>query len=344
MSAHEACMAARQGILRADAEAQVVSLPMSDGGEGMVQCLMQAIDAQPVNVTVRGPLDKPVQATYAIVEGAASRTAYIEMASAAGLTLVPIDQRNPLLTSTYGVGELLLNATRRGCQHVVIGLGGSATCDGGEGMLRCLAPHLPLPLDVTIASDVCNPLYGPEGAAYVFAPQKGATHQQVKQLDQRLRRFAELTVQRGYATPDLAFAPGAGAAGGLGYGLMAYLGAHMLPGIDLMLDATGFDHELQDVQMIITGEGHSDRQTLMGKVPQGVLRRAQRQHIPVALLSGAVTDAQTLCDAGFAHVLSINGQDKRPLHVLMQYQVASANLAATCESLIKHISINSLKN
>lgn len=313
---------------------------MSDGGEGMVDCIAEAVGAKMVSVRVHDPLMLPIEAHYAL--SADGRTAYMEMAATSGLTLVPEDKRNPMLTTTYGVGEMILDAVGRGCRKIVMGIGGSATCDGGKGMIDCLESHLPLSvidavgelaesIEIVVASDVSNPLYGPNGAAYVFAPQKGATPEQVRLLDERLRTFARETEAKGIAPPALAEHPGAGAAGGLGYGLMAYLGATLQSGIDLLLDTIRFDEQIKDADFILTGEGKSDRQTLMGKVSQGVLSRARRLGIPVHLLSGAIEDAAELAQAGFASVHSINENDNRPLEVLMQRDVAMGNMKHTTQ-------------
>lgn len=334
LSAAQACSAAAQGVLRACPGAQVVELPLSDGGEGLMACVARCLPVQMVRVPVHGPLMEPVVAAYAL--SADGQTAYLEMAAASGLTLVPEHSRNPLLTTTYGVGELLVDALRRGCSHVVMGIGGSATCDAGSGMLQALKDNdvdvnKPLcaqyqGLSLTVACDVDNPLYGPSGAAYVFAPQKGATAQQVEELDQRLRQFAIQTEASGIATSQMAYRAGAGAAGGLGYALMAYLGAELRSGIDILLDIVGFDDLLSRADLVLTGEGCSDRQTLMGKVPVGVLRRAQQHDVPVHLYSGAIQDAPLLREAGFSSIHSINQDDNRPLNILMQSQVAMQNM------------------
>ena len=323
ITATEACNAAASGLRSRFPEADILCLPMSDGGEGMTECICRAVNATMVSVTVHDPLMRLIEARYAISPD--GTTAIMEMAAASGLTLVPEPLRNPMLTTTAGVGEMLLDAAHRGCTHVIMGIGGSATCDGGKGMVDFLKPHLPLPLTITIASDVSNPLFGTDGAAHVFAPQKGATPAQVELLDQRLRDFAQLTENQGFATPQLAQHPGAGAAGGLGYALMAYLGAELRSGIDLVLDTISFDALASDADMILTGEGRSDHQTLMGKVPMGILQRANS--IPVHLLSGSILDAAALLNAGFASVTSINEGDHRPLSVLMQPDVAIHNLA-----------------
>lgn len=348
MTAKEACQAAASGLrerfasehLQGHSDTKFVCLPMSDGGEGMAECIAEAVGAAMVSVKVHDPLMRVIDAEYAV--SANGNTAYMEMAAASGLTLVPEDKRNPMMTTTYGVGDMILDAISRGCKKIVMGIGGSATCDGGKGMVSCLEEHLPRPADggltypkladsieFIVASDVSNPLYGKNGAAYVFAPQKGATSDQVKVLDERLRNFASVTEAKGLALPYLALHPGAGAAGGLGYGLMAYLGARLQSGIDLLLDTIHFDAKIKGADFIITGEGKSNKQTLMGKVPSGILKRAKLQGIPVHLISGAIEDSTELLNAGFATIRSINQNDSRPLEVLMQKNVAMNNLKKT---------------
>lgn len=342
MTATEACHAAAAGLLRAHPDAEILELPLSDGGEGLVESLSQFLPLHLVHFAAHDPLMRPINATYAISED--GLTAYMEMAATSGLTLVPPEFRNPLHTTTYGVGEMLLDAAHRGCQSVVIGLGGSATCDGGRGMLQALqdagycqphalpntsapagAQHPSLP-HIRIASDVTNPLYGPNGAAYIFAPQKGATPDQVRLLDAELRQFARETAEQGIAPLALADHPGAGAAGGLGYALMAYLGAELCSGIDLVLDLLDFDRRIAGADWVITGEGQSDAQTLMGKLPEGVLRRCHAQNIPVWLLSGSIVDPDHVLAAAFDRVSSINDGDSRPLPTLLQPSVARANM------------------
>lgn len=351
MSAQEACHAAASGLHERYPDAEVVCLPMSDGGEGMVDCIAEALDVEMITVNVHDPLMQEIEAKYAISfpsdnNKKEQKTAYMEMAAASGLTLVPQEKRNPMITTTYGVGEMILDAIRHGCTKIIMGIGGSATCDGGQGMIECLRPHLPLPAEVIVASDVSNPLYGPEGAAYVFAPQKGATSEQVILLDQRLRDFARQTESAGIASPQLVNHPGAGAAGGLGYGLMAYLHAKLTSGVDLLLDAIHFDQQISDADLVLTGEGKTDGQTLYNiigdntvttadagnasdapkKVPMGVLARAKRLGIPCTLLSGAIEDSQELLLAGFSEVRSINEGDNRPIEELMRKENAMENM------------------
>lgn len=331
LSAAEVCKAARKGILSVCPAAEVHCLPMSDGGEGLVESLMataawSGMALRRVTAHVHGPLMEDRVAAYAISEDGSM--AVMEMASACGLPLVPLDRRDPTRTTTYGLGEMMADAVRRGVQHIVLGIGGSATCDAGRGMLEALRCQLTMPWGVrlSVACDVRNPLFGPDGAAYVFAPQKGATPQQVEWLDAQLRRFARETEDKGLATPCDALLPGTGAAGGLGYALLTYLKAELKPGIEVALDALRFDEVVQSADCVLTGEGCSDRQTLMGKVPQGVLQRAQRQGVPVVLMSGAIRDAEVLHDAGFQRIVCINEGDSRPLEVLLSPHVASENI------------------
>lgn len=362
ISAKEACHAAASVLREQYPDNEVLCLPMSDGGEGMVDCIAEAVGAKVITVKVHDPLMQLIEAQYAI--SADGSTAYMEMAAASGLPLVPKNKRNPMLTTTYGVGDMILDAVNRGCSKIVMGIGGSATCDGGKGMIECIKGHLPLPVEITVASDVSNPLYGENGAAYVFGPQKGATPEQVKLLDEQLRNFAHETEAKDIALPHLAEHPGAGAAGGLGYGLMAYLGATLQSGIDLMLDTINFDELIKDAKFIITGEGKSDNQTLISKtaikqernetcqdytesnfhhlptkVPEGVLNRAKLQSIPVHLLSGAIEDETDLKEAGFASVGSINVNDNRPLEVLMQKEVAMENMKKATKRIIDSLAV-----
>lgn len=333
LAADEACRAAAKGIKKSYPNADVVELPLSDGGEGLVRSIAPTIGAKMTKVCVHDPLMNEIETEYAVAPD--GLTAYMEVASACGLSLVPPNKRNPMETTTFGVGEMIYDAVRRGCKNLVIGIGGSSTCDGGAGMIEFLKPLLPLPIRICVASDVRNPLYGPEGAAYVFAPQKGARPEDVEVLDKRLRAFASTTEKLGFATPKTANLPGAGAAGGLGYALIAYLGAQLLPGIEVVLDLLAFDKIAEDADLIITGEGQSDRQTLMGKVAQGVLRRGQALGIPVHLLSGAIEDTECLLDAGFASIGSINSGDERPLSVLLERNIAATNLERSARRVVE---------
>ncbi len=330
LTAEEACRTAASAISSGMPDAEVVEMPLSDGGEGLVESMKAAFARKGERLTTieckaHGPLMEDVVAHYAI--SCDGTTAFMEMAETSGLTLVPTNRRNPLRTTTYGVGDMLLDASRRGCKKVVMGIGGSATCDAGKGMidrLRNSAENLNFE-NITVACDVTNPLYGENGAAYVFGPQKGADAAQVEELDKRLRLFAKETEALGKATPEQANRPGTGAAGGLGYGLMAYLNAELKSGIDIILDINCFDRVISNANLVITGEGKSDAQTLMGKVPHGVLNRCKVKNIPVWLLSGGIEE-EAILKEHFSIVRSINEGDSRPIEVLMQKEVAKENI------------------
>lgn len=358
LTSAEAEAAALEGIRRVYPQAEIVCIPIADGGEGMLEAL-SSLRVQEVRLRVHGPLDEKVEARYLISSD--GQTAYIEMASASGLPLVPENQRNPLLTTTRGTGQLMRDALDRGCNHLVIGLGGSATNDGGMGMLSALGirflnnqgqklkgrgcdmekvdsidaslTHPALKAArCTAACDVRNPFYGPEGAAYIFSPQKGASPDEVQQLDRGLRHLAELYRQT--TGHDIATLPGAGAAGGLGGALAAFLNAELRPGISLLLETNGFQDKIKGADLIITGEGRADRQTTMGKVPAGVLNESRQTGIPVVLIAGQVTDEEILRSAGFSQVYATTPTDM-PLSTAMQKNVAQANISRTIEDLLK---------
>lgn len=358
LTSAEAEAAALEGIRRVYPQAETICIPIADGGEGMLEAL-SSLCVQEVRLRVQGPLDEKVEARYLISSN--GQTAYIEMASASGLPLVPENQRNPLLTTTHGTGQLIRDALDRGCNHLVIGLGGSATNDGGMGMLSALgirflnnqgqelkgrgcdmekADRIDTSLAhpamkavrCTAACDVRNPFYGPEGAAYIFSPQKGATPDEVQLLDKGLRHLAELYRQT--TGHDIATLPGAGAAGGLGGALAAFLNAELRPGISLLLEANGFQDKIKGADLIITGEGRADRQTTMGKVPAGVLNESRQTGIPVVLIAGQVADEEILRSAGFSQVYATTPPDM-PLSTAMQKDVAQANISRTIERLLK---------
>lgn len=337
MSAHEACSIAAKAIQEINSKTEIVEMPLSDGGEGLTKCIQKIIPTSTIQLTVHGPLMNKLQTCYAISQDGA--TAYMEMASASGLTLVSIKDRNPLTTTTYGVGEMVADAIKRGCQHIVMGIGGSATCDGGIGMIKALEENdcLSSSCRITVACDVTNPLYGPNGAAYVFAPQKGATPEQVIELDNRLKQFAHDTENKGLASKEMAFYPGAGAAGGLGYALLTYLKAELKSGIDIVLDISNFDKALTESDLVITGEGKSDHQTMMGKVPSGVLHLCKKRQTPVWLMSGSIDDTQGNLSKNFDLVKSINENDNRSLDILMQKEVALANLSRCIQKYLQII-------
>ena len=325
LTSMEANQAAAEGIRRVLPDAEIVQVPVSDGGEGFLEAFHAAIGGELVEVTVRDPLMRPVKAKY-LLKG---ETAVIEMAQASGLTLLTNEERNPMVATSYGTGQLVADAVRKGAKHVIVGLGGSATSDAGMGMLQALKENLP-PKDVrfTIASDVKNPLYGENGAAQVFAPQKGATADDVLQLDERARKFAEDSARHfGY---DRSQEAGAGAAGGLGYAFLQYLDADCKPGIQLLLETIHFDEMVKDADLIITGEGAADRQTLMGKLPMGILQ--QSAGVPVCLIAGRINNQEELLRAGFAQVACIN-PDGITLEEAMRKEVAKRNISDTVSRL-----------
>ena len=325
LTSMEANQAAAEGIRRVLPDAEIVQVPVSDGGEGFLEAFHAAIGGELVKVTVRDPLMRPVKAKY-LLKG---ETAVIEMAQASGLTLLTNEERNPMVATSYGTGQLVADAVRKGAKHVIVGLGGSATSDAGMGMLQALKENLP-PKDVrfTIASDVKNPLYGENGAAQVFAPQKGATADDVLQLDERARKFAEDSARHfGY---DRSQEEGAGAAGGLGYAFLQYLDADCKPGIQLLLETIHFDEMVKDADLIITGEGAADRQTLMGKLPMGILQRSAG--VPVCLIAGRIKNQEELLKAGFARVACIN-PDGITLEEAMRKEVAKRNISDTVSRL-----------
>ena len=324
----EANQAASEGILNRMPDAKVVQVPVSDGGEGFLEAFQTAMGGDIVQVHVKDPLMRPIVAPY-LVQG---DTAVIEIAKASGLTLVKPEERNPIVATSYGTGQLVVDAVRRGCKHIIVGLGGSATSDCGIGMLEAIEnSKYKIDNDVcfTIATDVTNPLCGERGAAHVFAPQKGASPDDVLALDARAKRFAEASAK--HLGRDCQNLPGAGAAGGLGYAFMQYMQADCRSGIDLLLDAIHFDELLKDADLVITGEGSADRQTLMGKLPYGILQRARKHQVPVMLIAGRIADQQQLLDAGFARVACINPPGL-PLDIAMQLTTAKQNIRLTIQN------------
>ena len=328
LTSKEANEATAEGIREAYPDAEIVEIPVSDGGEGYMDAFHAAIGGRLEEVTVKDPLMRPIVAKYLLH----NEMAVIEIAQASGLTLLKKEERNPMVATSYGTGQLVADAVRKGAKHIIIGLGGSATSDAGIGMLRALintfAKHgqwddIDIFKDVTftIASDVKNPLYGENGAAHVFAPQKGATPEMVLALDERAKKFAELSAKHfGY---DRSQMTGAGAAGGLGYAFLQYLNATSMSGIQLLLNTIRFKEMVKDADLIITGEGSADRQTLMGKLPMGILEQAGQ--IPVFLIAGKISDRETLINAGFARVECINPPDL-PLEEAMRKNVARHNI------------------
>ena len=328
LSSKEANEAAAEGIRRAYPDVEIIKVPVSDGGEGYMEAFRAAIGGKLEEVMVRDPMMRPVTAKY-LLQG---ETAVIEIAQASGLTLLTKEERNPMVATSYGTGQLVADAVRKGARHIIIGLGGSATSDAGIGMLKALISAFTKQgqwdditafkdVTFTIASDVKNPLYGEKGAAHVFAPQKGATPEMVLRLDERARKFAELSAKHfGF---DRSQMPGAGAAGGLGYAFLLYLDAKSMSGIQLLLDTIRFKELVKDADLIITGEGSADRQTLMGKLPMGILEQAGS--VPVYLIAGRISDREELLNAGFVRVECINPPGIS-LEDAMRKEVAQQNI------------------
>jgi len=303
----------QKGIRNFDERINVELLPMADGGEGTVQSLVDATNGEIIKKEVTGPLGKKVEAFYGILGD--QKTAVIEMAAASGLPLVPKAKRNPLKTTTYGTGELILSALEHGVEQIIVGIGGSATNDAGVGMAQALGAEILDKNDkevafggehldeikeinlenldpriknteILVACDVDNPLFGRNGAAYVYAPQKGADPYIVEQLDNNLRKFSEIVKEE--LNKNINEIPGAGAAGGLGAGLVAFLDAELKAGIDIILELMNFEKKLENVDLVITGEGMLDGQSINGKTPIGVARKAKEKGIAVIAIAGTL--------------------------------------------------------
>ena len=312
----------------------IIALPLSDGGEGWLTAYQQAVGGQLIPVATHDPMMRRVTAHYLRL----GDTAVIEVAQASGLSLLQPEERNPMRATSYGTGEILAKAMLDGCRKFVIGLGGSATSDAGIGMIRALIDVLApsgrfddidmiRQCSFTLGSDVTNPLCGEQGAAYVFAPQKGADAAMVRVLDERACRFAEISARHfGY---DRSHEAGAGAAGGLGYAFMEYMNATCESGARLLLRAARWSRLLPATRFVLTGEGASDAQTLMGKLPQIVLSEARGSQppVPVYLFAGRVADREQLLAAGFADVRAITPTEQS-LDEAMRKDVARGNLSA----------------
>ncbi|MDO4680940.1 MAG: glycerate kinase [Aerococcus sp.] len=336
LSAKEVCDAMAAGIHSVLPEADVIAIPMADGGDGTVEAMVLATQGKCYTETVQGPLpNQQVEATYGILGDGV--TAVIEMAAASGLDLVPERALNPRIATTYGVGELITAALDQGAETIIIGLGGSATNDGGAGMAQALgvkfydANHKSLKLGgaalsdletidvseldprlqqarVIMASDVTNPLTGRTGATAVFGPQKGADEESQEVLDAALTRYGE--VLRAQVGQDVSNNPGAGAGGGIGAGLMAFLGAEVQPGVDVVIRATHLEQRISAADVVFTGEGRIDDQTQYGKTPQGVAKTAKKYGKPVIVIAGSIDgDVSALYQEG---VISIFGTIKQP--------------------------------
>ncbi|OEZ63612.1 glycerate kinase [Duganella sp. HH105] len=343
-------------------DAEYVKLPVADGGEGTVQAMIDASGGRRVNLQVSGPLGEPVEAFYGLMGDGA--TAVIEMAAASGLELVPTALRDPLRTSSYGTGQLIRNALDAGARRFVLGVGGSATNDGGAGMVQALGGRLldadgvELPpgggaldrlqgIDLSgldgrikdcvfdIACDVSNPLVGPQGASHIFGPQKGATPAMVDQLDANLRHYADVIERElGQQVADV---PGAGAGGGIGAAMLVFLGGSLRPGSEIVTAAVGLDAAVADADLVITGEGRIDSQTIHGKTPVGVARVAQRHGKPVIAIAGCLAPGAAVVHGhGIAAVFSAVS---RPCTVEQALAEAAQNVRSAARNVAAVLSL-----
>ena len=360
LSSIEAGEAAKKGILKAIPKAEVVVRPLADGGEGTVEVLSLGMSGKLENIEVTGPLGQKVTCRYGIVES--KSLAIIEMAKAAGITLISKADRNPLHTTTYGVGEIIKDAIVKGCRHFIVGIGGSATNDGGIGMLQALGygildkdgnqvsfgakglkeikeirdenviPELK-ECTFRIACDVTNPLCGEFGCSAVFGPQKGADSEMIDQMDQWLSDYAYLTGEK-YLKADANY-PGTGAAGGLGFAFLGFTNAILESGVKIVLDETKLEDYIKDADMVVTGEGRLDGQTIYGKAPMGVAKLAKKYNKPVIAFSGSVTEDAYVCnehgiDAFFPILRKI-----QMLEEAMDPVNAKENMTATVEQVFR---------
>ena len=357
MSSLDVATAASAGVIEVYSDSEIVSVNVADGGEGTVEAIVDALGGEIVKVQVSDPLGRKIETSY----GIAGETAILEMAAASGLPLLTVEERNPWATSTLGTGEMIMDAIARGCRKFLVGIGGSATNDAGVGMLQAmgfrfydangelitqgcggmlgsiariddsLVSAAVKEAQFTVACDVDTPFCGPEGAAPVFAPQKGADAEMVKRLDEGMASFAKVITEK-YAI-DIVPVAGAGAAGGMGGAFRAFLGATLKKGIDMVLDAIDFDTTIQGANFVITGEGKVDFQTAKGKTAAGVLNRAKQQHIPVVAIGGCVEMCDSLVQMGFAGIYPIL-EEKVPLEIAMQRDFAMNNVRKTVAKIV----------
>ncbi|MBR6666708.1 MAG: glycerate kinase [Lachnospiraceae bacterium] len=362
LSGLEAGNGVKEGILKAIPEANVGVYPLADGGEGTVEALVLGLNGKLEKVMVTGPLGEPVECTYGILE--ATGTAVIEMAGAAGITLVPEKNRNPLNTTTYGVGEVIKDAIRKGCRHFIVGIGGSATNDGGIGMLQALGYDMLdrngkqvafgakgleqlvtigdegvieelKECDFRIACDVVNPLCGENGCSAVFGPQKGATPAMIAQMDRWLKAYANLTAVK--CKNANASYPGTGAAGGIGFAFLAYTNAVLESGVKIILDETKLEEHILNADIVITGEGRLDGQTIFGKAPIGVAKLAKKHGKRVLAFAGSVTEDARMCNAHGIDAFFPIVRGVCTLQEAMDSELAKKNMVSAVEQVFRLI-------
>lgn len=364
LTSMEAGYAISEGISRVYPDAEVCVRPLADGGEGTVEALIAGMDGVYKKVKVTGPLGEKVEAVYGIIEE--TKTAIMDMSQAAGLTLVPDEKRNPLYTTTYGVGEMIADAIEEGCRRFIVGIGGSATNDGGVGMLQALGYEFKNELgeeiadgarglkelkeisdenvmpelaecEFKIACDVTNPLCGERGCSAVYGPQKGATPEMIEQMDEWLFEYAALACEK-FSKANPAF-PGTGAAGGLGFGFLAFTNAVLESGIKIVLEETKLVDYVKDADLVITGEGRLDAQTAMGKAPVGVAKMAKEYEKPVIAFAGSVTKDAVAChESGIDAIFPIL-REVVTLEEAMDSKNAAANLSDTVEQVFRVMQI-----
>lgn len=360
MTSMQAGNAAKKGILRAVPDADITICPLADGGEGTTNALIEGMGGEKIELTVTAPLGEKTGCYYGWLDE--SKTAVMEMASAAGITLV--HEKNPLAASTFGVGEMILDAVRRGAENIIIGIGGSATNDCGIGMLEALGYEFydkngndvgrgaaslrkvekivddkvsPLISKVKfqVACDVDNPLCGKNGATYIFGTQKGVTDKMKPVIDKDMKHFAEKTTEKlGVSYENL---PGAGAAGGLGFALLSYLNAELKPGVELVMQATGLEEKIKDADVVVTGEGRLDSQTVMGKAPIGVAGLAKKYNKMVVAFAGSVSDDADLCNTNGIHAFFPIVRGVTTLEEAMKTENAVKNMELAVEQVFRLI-------
>nr|WP_295299662.1 glycerate kinase [uncultured Blautia sp.] len=358
MTSIEAGMAVKAGVLAAHKDAEVIVKPLADGGEGTTDALIEGLNGERIDVTVTGPYHESVNAYYGYLKD--TNTAIMEMASAAGITIS--DQKDPMTATTFGVGEMILDAIGRGIRNFIIGIGGSATNDGGIGMLRALGftfldkngnetgeggqalakvasvklsdkTELLSQCNFKIACDVTNPLCGFQGATYIYGPQKGVTSEMLPVLDAGMENYAKITAD--VIGRDNMNASGAGAAGGLGFAFLSYLNGELTPGIQLILNAVHLEDEMKNADVVVTGEGRLDHQTAMGKAPVGVAKLGKKYGAKTIAFAGSVTKEAVACneagiDAFFPIVRGIS-----TLEEAMDPATAKANMTASAEQVFR---------
>jgi glycerate kinase len=365
LSSAEVAEAASEGIRRIYPSCDIICLTMGDGGEGTCEAIAGSMLCRWISTTVKDPIGRDHTAKYALCSDEEGLTAVIEMAEASGITLLTRDELNPLLASTFGTGEMIMDAFRRGCRRFIIGLGGSATNDGGTGMLEALGfrfldnagreiiecrgdrlsdiasidascvPEALLSSSFTAACDVETPFYGEHGATKVFAPQKGASDSEIEFLEKGMRSFASI-VSNKYGI-DLGEIEGSGAAGGTGGALFAFLNGRLRKGADMVLDTVRFDEIIENADLVITGEGRIDRQTFSGKLPARVLHRATRMGVPVIAIGGIVElSEEEISVSGFKGILPIQPRPSNPeeLAIAMNSTTTARNISKTISSAL----------